>query len=374
MKQPNKSTTHLLVFIYSMGDGGAERVTASLANYWVIQGRAVTIVTLAPQSTDLFELHPDVQRISLGLASESATIWVGLWRNFSRVLALRRLLRQLKPDIAIGMMTRANVVLAFAAWGLSQIKTIGCEHNYPKDRSEGRLWDFLRRHSYGLLDVVTGLTTEGKAWLVGNTRTKTAVVMPNPMLWPLPLNEPRLLPPVSGRRILLAVGRMVEQKSFDILIEAFSNLAPVHSEWDLWILGDGPLRPALEQQIHALGLQNRVFMPGRGGNISEWYERADLYVLSSRFEGLPMTLIEAMAYGVAAVSFDCNTGPRDIIRHEVDGLLVPPEDSAGLSAALARLMGDDATRQRLAGRALEARERFSMARITDLWEQLFEEP
>ena len=72
MKQHNKSTTHLLVFIYSMGDGGAERVTASLANYWVIQGRAVTIVTLAPQSTDLFDLHPDVQRISLGLASESA--------------------------------------------------------------------------------------------------------------------------------------------------------------------------------------------------------------------------------------------------------------------------------------------------------------
>ena len=167
---------------------------------------------------------------------------------------------------------------------------------------------------------------------------------------------------------------MVEQKSFDILIEAFSSLAPVHSEWDLWILGDGPLRPALEQQIHALGLQNRVFMPGRSGNISEWYERADLYVLSSRFEGLPMTLIEAMAYGVAVVSFDCNTGPRDIIRHEVDGLLVPPEDSAGLSAALARLMGDETTRQRFAGRALEARERFSMARITGLWEQLFEEP
>jgi glycosyltransferase involved in cell wall biosynthesis len=272
------------------------------------------------------------------------------------------------------MMTSANVVLAFAAWGLSQIKTIGCEHNYPKDRSEGHLWDFLRHHSYGLLDVVTGLTTEGKEWLAGNTRAKTAVVMPNPVLWPLPLNEPRLLPPVSERHIVLAAGRLVEQKSFDVLIEVFSGLAPVHSEWDLCIVGDGPLRPVLEQQIQTLGLQNRVFLPGRAGNISEWYERADLYVLSSRFEGLPMTLIEAMAYGVAVVSFDCNTGPRDIIRHEVDGLLVPPGDTAGLSAALDRLMGDEATRHRFAGRALEARERFSMASIAGLWEQLFEEP
>jgi len=359
----------LLIFISSMGGGGAERVTASLANYWAAQGWEITIVTPSQQSQDFYELHPAIQRIALGLAGKSATVWVGLWRNIRRVTALRQVLRQLKPDIAVGMMTTANVVLAFAAYGLP-IKTIGCEHIHPPQMPLGSLWEFLRRYSYGLLDVVTGLTTEGKMWLAGHTRAKTAMVMPNPVSWPLPLNEPRLLPPVSERRILLAVGRLAEQKNFDGLIEVFSGLAPVHSEWDLYIVGDGPLRPALERQIQTSGLQNRVFLPGRAGNIGEWYQRADLYVLSSRFEGFPMTLVEAMAYNVAAVSFDCDTGPRDIIRHELDGLLVPPGDSAGLRVALDRLMGDDATRHRFAGRAAEIRERFSMTRIAGLWEEL----
>ena len=112
---------------------------------------------------------------------------------------------------------------------------------------------------------------------------------------------------------------------------------------------------------------------GRAGTGGEWYERADLYVMSSRFEGYPNTLAEAMAHGLAAVSFDCDTGPRDIIRHEVDGLLVPPGDVAALTAALDRLMDDATLRQQFAERAVDARRRFSMERIAGTWEDLFKE-
>jgi len=118
-------------------------------------------------------------------------------------------------------------------------------------------------------------------------------------------------------------------------------------------------------------LAGRVFLPGWIGNLGEWYERADLYVMSSRFEGFGNTLAEALSYGLAAVSFDCDTGPRDIIRHEVDGLLVPPENVARLSNALDRLMGDPVLRQSFGKRAIEVRERFSMERIAGMWEQLF---
>jgi glycosyltransferase involved in cell wall biosynthesis len=190
------------------------------------------------------------------------------------------------------------------------------------------------------------------------------------------MHAPRITPDSlcqSGRHLLLAVGRLEAQKGFDWLEDAFINLAKRYPDWDLVILGDGPQHATLQDQARAAGLEKRIFLPGRGGNVGEWYERADLYVTSSRFEGFPNTLAEAMAYGLPAVSFDCDTGPRDIIRHEVDGLLVPPGDVAALTAALDQLMGDADLRQRFAERAVEARDRFSMERIAGMWEELFEE-
>jgi len=129
----------------------------------------------------------------------------------------------------------------------------------------------------------------------------------------------------------------------------------------------------LEAQVRDASLGSRVFLPGRVGNVGEWYARADLYVMSPRFEGFPNALVEAMAYGLPVVSFDCDTGPRDIIIHGVNGLLVPPENVVGLTEALEQLMGDAALRQCFAMRAVEVRERFSMMRIAAVWETFFEE-
>jgi glycosyltransferase involved in cell wall biosynthesis len=220
------------------------------------------------------------------------------------------------------------------------------------------------------------LTSEGVDWLQREIPRARGVVMPNPVPFPLPVNTPELLPDKTisaERKILLAVGRMSEEKGFAGLIEAFASLAEKCSQWDLVILGDGPLRSVLAQQIQAVGLGGRVFIPGRAGNVGAWYERAALYVLSSRVEGFPNTLGEAMAHGCAAVSFDCDTGPRDLIRHEVDGLLVPPGDLAALALSLGRLMQDDALRAKLAARALEVRSRYSMPRVLGLWDELFAE-
>ena len=105
--------------------------------------------------------------------------------------------------------------------------------------------------------------------------------------------------------------------------------------------------------------------------MGEWYERVDVYVMGSRFEGFPLTLAEALVHGLPAVSFDCDTGPRDIIRPEVDGLLVPPGNVDALTAALDQLMADASLRVQFATRAVEARQRFSMERIARMWEELF---
>jgi glycosyltransferase involved in cell wall biosynthesis len=366
----------LLIFIPSMRGGGAERVSANLANYWATKGWEITIVTLAQKSLDFYELHPAVKRIELELADESANILAVLWKNIRRVIALRRVLRQIQPDIVLGTMTDASVLLALAALGLPALRTIGTEHNHPPQQPLGYLRETSRCHTYGLLNAVTTLTSEGETWIKKNTNAQRVTVIQNAVNWPLLGQEPRISPSVlyqSERRLLLAAGRLTAIKGFDWLIEAFSILADKRPDWDLAILGEGSLRTTLEGQIRESGLEHRIFLPGRAGNIGEWYERADLYVMSSRSEGFPNTLVEAMAHGLAAVSFDCDTGPRDIIRHELDGLLVPQANVAELTAALDRLMSDTLTRQRFAARAVEVRERFSMERIACMWEKLFEE-
>jgi glycosyltransferase involved in cell wall biosynthesis len=366
----------LLIYIYSMGSGGAERVTANLANYWAGKGWEITIVTLSKQHLDFYELHPRVKRISLELTSESRNILDGLWQNIRRMVALRALLREIQPEIALGMMTTANIILALATWGLPNVHTIGAEHIHPPQYPLSYPWKFLRSKVYGLLNSVTALTSEGKNWIKSNTNAKNVLAIPNAVTWPLPKHEPRISPSVfyqPSKQILLAVGRLNSQKGFDWLIEVFSNLANKHPNWDLVILGEGSLRTVLEKQVRESGLEKRIFLPGRVGNLHEWYENADLYVMSSRYEGFPMSLLEAMASGIAVVSFDCETGPRDIILHEIDGLLVKSDDLVSLASGLDRLMSDDPLRTKFAKRALEIQERFSIVKIADMWEKLFEE-
>lgn len=239
------------------------------------------------------------------------------------------------------MGSTVNVLLAIATRGMRSLVCIGSERIHPPQMPLGLAWEVLRRYFYGSLDAVVALTAESAAWLKAYTRVKRVPLIPNAVPWPLPLQEPTLSVDkyVSDhRRLLLSVSRLDRQKGFDLLIQAFSNLASKHPNWGLVILSEGPLRGQLEYHVQEFGLGGRVLLPGLAGNIGGWYRRADLYVLSSRFEGFPNTLVEAMAYGVPVVSFDCDTGPRNIIRHEVDGLFVPPADVKGLVAALDMLM------------------------------------
>jgi glycosyltransferase involved in cell wall biosynthesis len=199
-------------------------------------------------------------------------------------------------------------------------------------------------------------------------------VIPNAVRWPLESTEPVVEPPRrNGRYRVLAVGRLHPHKGFDILIRAFQEIAAHFPEWDLIILGEGDSRADLQGQIDAAGLGERISMPGRVGNVADWYMQSDLYVLSSRVEGLSNTLLEAMASGLAPVAFDCETGPREIVRNGIDGVLVSPAgDSEALAAHLSDMMAHPEQREAYARRAVDVRDRFSTARIMALWGYLFE--
>lgn len=364
----------ILFFIHSLSSGGAERVTAMLANFWAHQNDVqVSVVTISGNNLDFYELDPNVKRFVLGLDENAFCVWNGIVNNYDRIIALRAILMDFKPDVAISMMSTANVILALAAKGTT-IVTVGSERIYPPMLPLGKPWNLLRRWSYGLLDVVVAQTQLSAQWIQSHTLARKVAVIPNPLVYPIPVSQPIIAPTLVGnssKKRILAVGRLTYQKGFDLLLQAFHQVAKSYADWELVILGEGELRSELEQRITNLGLSEQVFLPGRVGNVGDWYASADIFVLSSRFEGFPNALLEAMASGVAVVSFDCETGPRDIIRHGRNGLLVNAEDVQGLAEAMAELMGDENLRKQLSENAIAVRDEFSIERIANEWEQLW---
>lgn len=368
MRQPR-----VLIFIHSLHGGGAERVAADLSAHWAGSGWDVMLVTQADAHDDAYPLHPDVQRRILNTAGAGGGLR-GMLANVRRIRALRQVLREFKPDIVLGMMTTASVLAVLAARGLP-CRVIATEHTHPPSQTLSGLWQCLRRWTYPRAARVVALTRGTADWLNQHVPGCKLTVIPNPVHWPLSKAEPVIDPPHSdGRRRLLAVGRLHPDKGFDLLVQAYAHIADAHPDWDLIILGEGSERQRLQAQIDTAGLPHRISMPGRVGNVGEWYANADIYVLSSRFEGLSNTLLESLASGLAAVCFDCDTGPREVVREGTDGVLVRPNgDIQAMATALSTLMRDDTARQAMASRAIEARERFSAQRVLGLWQQLFDD-
>jgi glycosyltransferase involved in cell wall biosynthesis len=177
------------------------------------------------------------------------------------------------------------------------------------------------------------------------------------------------------KKVILGVGRLSPEKGFAGLIAAYAALSnELRFMSQLVILGEGPERQALEQQIQVLGLVADVCLPGAAGNLSDWYEQADVFVLSSQFEGFPNALLEAQAHGAACVSFNCLSGPADLIDHGRTGFLVDPEACApGLAKAIEELLADPERRAAMGAAAKQASARFETSKVIAQWEQLIKE-
>jgi GalNAc-alpha-(1->4)-GalNAc-alpha-(1->3)-diNAcBac-PP-undecaprenol alpha-1,4-N-acetyl-D-galactosaminyltransferase len=362
----------LLFFVSSMQGGGAERVAALLCNHWAEQGHQVTLVpTFSGRGECLYPLDERVRLIYL--ADQVGTTRKSPLSLLRRFLAMRALVREWGPDGVVSFLPHVNVAALLATRGL-KVPVVVSERIHPPAMPIGPLWPRLRRWTYPWAASVVMQTRRSGDWLATECPTARVAVIPNPCVYPLPLSEPWLDPAdwvPQARRVLLAVGRLDEQKGFAELIDAFGRPAARFPDWDLVILGEGGERAALEARVEQWGLTERVALPGRVGNLADWYQRAELYVMSSLFEGFPNTLLEAMAHGLPAVSFDCETGPADIIREGIDGILVSPADGeAGLAGAMSAMMQDDDRRQRMGRAAISVRERFSSERVMAEWDDL----
>jgi glycosyltransferase involved in cell wall biosynthesis len=192
-------------------------------------------------------------------------------------------------------------------------------------------------------------------------------VIPNPVALP---DEAAVITERADRKKIVSVGSLRKVKGHDLLIDAFALIANQNPAWDLEIYGEGGERHNLESQIERLGLKDRVSLCGHVASPISKLRMADLFALPSRAEGFPNALAEAMACGLPVVSFDCRSGPSDLIRPGIDGLLVAPGDVAAFAAALASLIKDPNQRIQFGSRAPEVLERFGLVRILALWEEL----
>ncbi|MFN6566938.1 glycosyltransferase family 4 protein [Dendronalium sp. ChiSLP03b] len=356
----------LTLIISSLTYGGAERVMSIMANYWVAKGWQITLLTFESQKNNEFYLDTCVSYLTLGINKDSANAIIGVWNNLKRIGRLRDAIINSKPDAVISFMSTTNVLVLLATRGL-QIPVVVSERNDPLKISISRSWKQLRQWTYPFADRIVFQTKRARDYFSSKVQASGCII-PNMVL--LPPIEKELSRNLLKERSLIAVGRLVRAKGFDLLLQAFAKLKNCYPDWTLTILGEGSLRPDLESLCEQLGLSDRVYLPGAVNNPYEFLKQADIFIMSSRFEGFPNALCEAMACGLPVISTDCPSGPREIIRDGIDGILVPNEDVSALAAAMEQLISNEEERKCLAARAPEVTERFNLEKVMGMWEEL----
>ena len=260
-----------------------------------------------------------------------------------------------------------NVLAILACTGLPA-RVVVSERVDPDSHREQRLWAGLRAIVYCRADAVVVQTEAAARWFRKRLGKRPPVsVIPNPVVavGELPRSDLQVPKP-----FILAAGRLVPQKGFDILIRAFGLIASGAPQLRLVIAGEGPEAQQLCQLAAGLGLASRVLFLGTVSNLSALMRGAEAFVLSSRYEGFPNVLLEALASSLPIVSADCPSGPREILRDGEFGLLVPCEDPSALADALRRITTDADLRHRLSAIGSRAIAPYELRRVVDDWEDL----
>jgi glycosyltransferase involved in cell wall biosynthesis len=360
---------HVMLACESLAQaGGVERFVCGLANAFARQGLHVSVATAAPlPASSPYALDDAVARLGgpAGGAGrlEGAAVHESRWQilgtqwRVGRTIA--RLARETRPDVLIlnGLTTAASVLLADRSLAP---RSICCDHNHFEARS--RPWRWLRARLYPQVAAVVSLTEADAArFRALNPRTE---VIPNASA----LTAEVAAQPAEPR--VLAVGRLVAQKGMDLLLASWPQVLTAVPQARLRIVGEGPMREALQAQAAAAQIAGSVEWLAHTERMADEYRAAALFVLPSRYEGMPLALLEAQAMGVPSVAFDCPTGPAEILSADT-GLLVRPGDTAALGRSLVELLLDPARRQAMAEAAL-ARNRalFSAERQVARWTAL----
>lgn len=357
--------TRICFFIGDLNNsGGTERVSSIIASELQHRGYQIHILSLQCGNKPFFELADGIHISQLFTKAGR-----GMLRLPITIMRLRRYLRQQQIDILIDVESMLALYALPAVVGLN-IRHICWEHfNYSVDlgKASRRL---ARKLAARFADDVITLTERDKQLWLANTTCKAHITaIPNPVTIALPNN----INP-EKEKLFLAVGRLTYQKGFDLLLQAWAQVAPLHPDWRLRIVGDGEDKAMLEQLRRDLNIEASTELLPKTNNIAAHYQQAAFFVMSSRFEGLPLVLIEAQAYGLPIVSFNCDTGPAEIIKHGETGWLCAAGDVSELSEKIRnslRHFDDVNLYNKLSVSAIKNVEnRFSIDKVVGMWSEL----
>jgi len=348
--------------IHNLNSGGAERATCALSGYFASKGHEVGILTIdgdkpfysLDERVDLMNLN--LPEIKTGSPVKRIT---AVLRRFS---SIRKGIRALNPDVMIGM---SHVMSAYVVFStrFSGIKAIGTERNNPYTYQNTPVMRCLRRFCSKSAEGFVFQTKRAMAFFPAGTQKKGAVI-PNAVFNPL-VNEMH----IAGNRskIITAMGRLTYQKGFDVLINAFAKIAADIPEYTLVIYGKGNDKDALERLVGEHGLAGRVLLPGTSPDAIKKVAGSSVFVLSSRLEGMPNALMEAMACGVPCISTNCPMGPEELIEDGVNGVLIPVDDVGALAESMLKILTDGDFAAKIAANAYKLRETHSIESVGELW-------
>lgn len=350
----------------SLTKGGAERVFVNLAEYFYKEDYDVCIITQY-RKNDEYIISPAIERVLSDLTAEE--VGKSRIRNFFRRLhKLRCILKTVSPDILLTCTAKSNF-MAMAASTFLKTKVVVSIVADPKMEYYTKLMCLIAKTYFRFADGIVFQTKEARAFFPKYIQKKS-VILPNA------LNPQFLRDRYTGerKREIVSVGRLDDNKNHEMLIRAFAQTADKFPEYKLTIFGDGECRERLEALIVQEGLSERVFLPGLTADVAGAIEKAALFVLPSNTEGMPNTLLEAMALGLTVISTDCPCGgPRELITQGENGLLIPVRDVKALAEAIDRVLSNSEEAEKMGRNAQKLQEKLKPEVANQSWKNYFEE-
>lgn len=350
----------MMFYINTIGYGGAERVITNLADRFSQNGYEVTLVT--SYSVEKEYAHSDkVKRAVLSPVRFKSQ----LERNIVLTKKLRKLVKEVKPDILVSFMGENNFRAITSCMG-TKTSCVVSVRNDPNREYPNKTFRFLAKFLYKFASGVVFQTEDAKKWFSEAIQKKSQII----------LNQADIRfyeqEPAESKKDIVTTGRLVAQKNHEMLIDAFAKIANEVQD-NLYIYGQGPYKEKLEEKIKNMGLADRVFLPGATDKVPEVVKGSKLFVLSSNFEGMPNSLMEAMVLGTACISTDCPCGgPKYLIDNMENGILVPIKNADKMAEAMKLLLSDDELRNQLGEKAKEKSMQFHPDVIYNEWKSFLE--
>lgn len=353
----------IIIATATLGGGGAERAFINIANQLVEMGNDVRIMTSGSRSVESYKVDERIKIDNIVTCKKNK-----IFRIIDKFFQFRNYIRDHKEYTIISFFPDVSAYCVLASMGL-KVRNIVSERNDPNTIPRKKYMKRIRNWAFKYASCCVFQTVDAKNYFPASVRNKS-VVIPNPLnvgILPMPI-------PIENRKkIIIAVGRIVPQKNFLLLVKAWAEVAKKYPDWVINIYGDttyhnGIFTQSIQKEIVELGVDNSVFFKGFSDKIYNCMNEASIYISTSDFEGMSNTMLEAMAIGTPTIATDCPIGgAKAIIQDKVNGILVKVGDVNSVSNAISTLIEDVDLRKKLSKESVKLRHLLTINNICEQW-------